>query len=111
VLRDRIPDKASSLIEMVAENLVLARVMNASEPDESSVRECTAITGYRPDARILAAAIETACEVIVTRDKTHLLGNPNIGAPRTDIVVMDVVEALDWCREQVSIRSRGRSRQ
>jgi predicted nucleic acid-binding protein len=109
VLRDRVPNRAPALIALIAENFVLARATNAAEPNEDTVRECMALTGYRPDARILAAAIETACEILVTGDRKHLLGNPNIGPPKTSIVAMDISEALEWCRTQVSICSRNRS--
>jgi len=108
VLRDRVPDRAPTLIAYIAENLVLAHAIHASEPNEESVRECLRLISYRPDAKIVASAIETACEVLVTLDTEHLLNNPKIGPPNTELVVMGVSEALRWCQEQVSVRSRYR---
>jgi predicted nucleic acid-binding protein len=108
VLRDRVPELAAELMTDLAENLVLARVTTATEPNHETVLDCLKLTNYRPDAKIVAAAIETACEVLVTNDTTHLLGNPDLGPPKTKLVVMSPREALDWCRDQVSTRSRNR---
>jgi predicted nucleic acid-binding protein len=106
VLRNRLPDRAPAAVGMIAENLVLARAAIAGFPSEDTIGDCLRITGYRPDAKILAAALETACEVLVTTDADHLLGNPKIGPPAMTPVVMDIQEALDWCRKQISVRSR-----
>ena len=111
VLRDRAPDRAPKLIAMIAENLILAGVIHAAEPNEETVDTCLNLTSYRPDAKVIAAAIETACEVFVTTDAEHLLRNPKIGSPKTRVVVMDVQEALVWCQDQISTRSRYRTRE
>ena len=66
------------------------------EPSEDTIRRCEALTGYRPDARILAAAIECAADVLVTFDATHLLGNPKIKPPEVSVMVMNAQECLDW---------------
>lgn len=106
VLRDLVPDRAVRLVAVIAENLVLARIIDAAEPSESSVMECLKLTSYRPDAKILAAASETACGVLVTMDRQHLLGNASIRPPSINLVVMGVREALECCKDQVSVRSR-----
>lgn len=91
---------------VLAETLVLANVSTTSEPNESTVRECVGLTNYLPDAKVLAAAIERDCEVLVTYDKEHLLQNPKIGPPNTRLVVMSGGEALDWALDQVKTRAR-----
>jgi len=106
VLRSIVPDRAPLLIALLAENLVTSRAINAAEPHEDTVSECLKLTNYRPDARLVAAASETACEVLVSLDRQHLLDNLSIRPPAIKLVVMDVREALDWCKDQVSLRSR-----
>ena len=44
------------------------------------------MTGYRPDARVPAAAIECAADVLVTFDSTHFLGNPSIKPPEVAVM-------------------------
>lgn len=111
VLRSLAAERFDTLKVQLAENLVIANVGMISSPAEQSVKECLALTGYRPDAEALASAMERDCEAFVTYDKRHLLGNPNIGPPRTRIVVMSGGEALDWAIDQVSVRSRLRMEQ
>jgi predicted nucleic acid-binding protein len=108
VLRHRLPDDAKEMMAEVAENLVMAHATTAAQPNADTIEECFKLTGYRPDAKIVAAALETACEVLVTNDTTHLLGNPKIGPPAMKLVVMSPAEALRWCKDQVSTRSRYR---
>lgn len=48
----------------------------------ATVSFCMAMTGYRPDARVLACAIECDADIFVTTDKQHFLGNPLIGPRR-----------------------------
>jgi len=90
----------------LAENMVRANVGTTSDPNTETVRECVHITAYLPDAKVLAAAIEQDCEVLVAYDKQHLLKNPKIGPPNTRLVVMSGGEALEWAIDQVSTRSR-----
>jgi predicted nucleic acid-binding protein len=91
---------------ILAESLVLANVAVAADPHTSTVQTCAQITTYLPDGRVLAAAIEQDCEVLVAYDKEHLLKNPKIGPPNTRLVVMSGGEALEWAIDQISTRSR-----
>ena len=70
-----------ALLPKVAEIIDKGRMAITSEPNEDTIVLCKALTGYRPDARILAAAIECAADVLVTFDSTRLLGNPQHQAP------------------------------
>ena len=90
----------------LAENLVRANAGTTSDPSTETVQACVRITEYLPDAKVLAAAIEQDCEVLVAYDKKHLLKNPKIGPPNTRLVVMSGGEALEWAVDQVSTRSR-----
>ncbi|MBV9850615.1 MAG: type II toxin-antitoxin system VapC family toxin [Armatimonadetes bacterium] len=96
---------------ILAENLVLANIATTADPSEETIQMCIGITNYLPDARVLAAAIERDCEVLVAYDKQHLLKNPKIGPPNTRLVVMSGGEALDWAVDQVTTRARLRQEQ
>ena len=61
---------------LLAENPAMANIAIAPPPSEVMVLQCLDLTHYRPDARVLAAAIERDFEVLVTYDKTHLLKIP-----------------------------------
>ena len=89
-----------ALLPRVAEIIAQGRMATTSEPSEVTIDRCAALTGYRPDARILAAAIECAADVLVTFDKTHLLGNPSIKPPEVSVMVMNAQDCLEWCFAQ-----------
>lgn len=111
VLRDLLGQDYDTVKLLLAENLALANVAVTPPPNDATIRGCVEITKYLPDARVLAAAIERGCEVFVTYDRQHLLGNPDIGPPHTRLVVMTGGEAFDWAVEQVKVRSRLRLEQ
>lgn len=73
----------------------------AALPTPETVNACMAMTAYRPDARVLACAIECDADVFVTSDKQHFLGNPLIGPPVTRCRVMTPHEALEWVQEEL----------
>ena len=106
VLRGLAGEQYPEFQVLLAENLVLANVVTTSDPASATIQRCTRITRYAPDAKVLAAAIDDDCEVLVAYDKEHLLHNPAIGPPNTRLVVMSGREALDWALDQVSTRSR-----
>lgn len=106
VLKRLTGDDYPAFRAVLAETLVLANIATTAPPDEATIHMCVGLTNYRPDANVLAAAIERDCEVLVTYDKTHLLKNPKIGPPNTRLVVMSGGEALDWAVDQVRTRSR-----
>ncbi|MEO7717941.1 MAG: PIN domain-containing protein [Capsulimonas sp.] len=95
------PEHAHTLKFDLAQILEWSKAGVASDPSETTVAECHRLTKYRPDARVLAAAIETDCDVLVSSDKKHLLDNPDIGPPNTKLVVMSVSEALDWLQDRL----------
>jgi predicted nucleic acid-binding protein len=111
VLQELLGDEAERVKVLLAENLAMGNVAITPPPSESTVSQCLSITNYRPDARVLAAAMERDCEVFVTYDKKHLLRNPLIGPPNTRIVVMTGGEAKAWAIDQISVRSRLRAEQ
>lgn len=73
----------------------------AAQPAPETVNACMEMTAYRPDARVLACAIECDADVFVTTDKQHFLGNPLIGPPATRCRVMTPHEALEWVQEEL----------
>jgi hypothetical protein len=58
------------------------------------VNYCEQLTGYRSDARILAAAEECLADILVTHDRKHFVGNPLISPPDTHSRVKTAQEAL-----------------
>ena len=96
---------------LLAENLAMANIAITPPPSEVMVLQCLDLTHYRPDARVLAAAMERDCEVFVTYDKAHLLRNPLIGPPNTHLIVMTGGEAKAWAIDQISVRSRLKAEQ
>lgn len=89
-----------ALLPKVAEIMAKGRMAITSEPNEDTIVMCEALTGYRPDARILAAAIECAADVLVSYDTAHLLGNPQIKPPEVSVMVMNAKDCLEWCFAQ-----------
>lgn len=90
----------AALLPKLAEIIDKGRMAITSEPSAITIARCEALTGYRPDARILAAAVECAADVLITFDKTHLLGNPKIKPPAVSVLVMNAQDCLDWCFAQ-----------
>lgn len=74
-----------------------ANFATTPEPAEETVQYCLELTGYRSDARILAAAEECAADILVTHDKQHFLGNPLVSPPETHCLAMTADEAMVWC--------------
>lgn len=52
-----------------------------ADPNAETVAWCEELTGYLPDARIVAAAHESNSEFLLTYDRQHLLENPLLGPP------------------------------
>jgi len=75
------------------------RVVPNPSPDQ--IATYSNVINYRPDAAVLAAAVATGADYLVTLDRRHFLNNPrlmkapplHIGAPG---------DFLDWFRQQVS---------
>jgi predicted nucleic acid-binding protein len=106
VLPRLISDRLQEFQAILAESLVLSNIATTADPDTATIQACTRLAMYLPDAKVLAAAIEQDCEVLVAYDKQHMLKNPKIGPPNTRLVVMSGGEALEWAIDQVSTRSR-----
>ncbi len=88
------------MLPKAAEIIDKGRMAITPEPSEETISRCEALTGYRPDARILAAAVECAADALVTFDAAHLLGNPKIKPPEASVMVMNAQECLEWCFAQ-----------
>lgn len=100
-VRARKPD----ILPKIAQIIDRAGAAITAEPAEETIAFCEQLTGYRPDARILAAAMECAADVLVTYDSTHLLGNSKIAPPDTSILVQNPKDCLEWCYHQWLSRS------
>jgi predicted nucleic acid-binding protein len=102
VLRDAeyvVRSRKPQLLATIRELFVRANLKTVPDASKAEIDRCFELTGYRPDARILASAISSGADVLVTHDKTHFLGNPLIGPPETSLRVVTPVEAVDICRK------------
>jgi predicted nucleic acid-binding protein len=91
IIRRRDPQ----LLPLVAVMIDAANIATTLDPGERTIDDCLELTGYRPDARVLAAAVECDADLFVTFDTVHFLQNPLIGPPRTRLRVMKPYEALE----------------
>lgn len=101
VLKRLDPGRTDENKTILANMLDRSGVGVAAHPSDSMVASCLTFTRYKPDAVILAAAVEVGCEVFVTYDRQHLLDNPEIGPPNARLVVVEVREALDWLQDRL----------
>lgn len=76
-----------------------AGITVTGDPLRSTVHMCQGMTGYLPDARVLAAAVECDADLFVTTDKEHFIGNPLIGPPEVKAKVKTPSEALEWLNQ------------
>jgi predicted nucleic acid-binding protein len=94
--------RGDDLVGLLAVALHEANFATTLLPNQEMVDYCEQLTGYRSDARILAAAEEYLADVLVTHDKTHFLGNPLLSPPDTHCRVKTAQETLDWLLERMT---------
>nr|WP_309689834.1 PIN domain-containing protein [Armatimonas sp.] len=97
LLRKRNPSALARFVVL----LDAADVATVPDPSPETVERCVELTGYLPDARVLAAAVECDADLFVTHDTEHFLQNPLIGPPDTRLRVKDSRQALTWCRAKL----------
>jgi len=90
-----------ALLPLLALLLDQSNVKIVSDAPQEMIEQCLEMTGYLPDARVLAAAVECGADVFATYDTEHFLQNPLIGPPRTRLCVMNAHQAVDWCLAQL----------
>lgn len=78
-----------------------ANIATTLDPNQDTIERCIEMTGYEPDARVLAAAIECDADLFLTQDTEHFLQNPLIGPPDTRLRVMTLHQGLEWCRDRL----------
>ncbi len=109
VLRDTeylIRRRNSSLLPLLALLLDQANVQIVSNGSREMVEQCMDMTGYLPDARVLAAAVDCGADIFATYDTEHFLQNPLIGPPRTHLRVMNAHQTVEWCLAQLLLTSQ-----
>jgi predicted nucleic acid-binding protein len=89
------------LLSLLAIVLADANFATTPAPANSTVDHCMRLTGYRNDAKIVAAAEECLADILVTWDRQHFLDNPLISPPDTHCRAKSPVAALDWCRHRL----------
>ena len=74
------------------------KIVSNLSPDE--VRACLYMIADPEDAPILAAAMKTRADYLVTHNRKHFLDDPNV-AGRSGLRIGTPGDALAWLREQV----------
>jgi predicted nucleic acid-binding protein len=97
VLRRINPERVRQLAVILHE----ANIATTFDPDPETVERCIEMTGYEPDARVLAAAIECDADLFLTQDTKHFLQNPLIGPPDTRLRVVTLYQGMEWTRERL----------
>ena len=92
----------AEMTALLAEVLRETNFATTSLPNSETIDYCEQLTGYRNDAKILAAAEECLADVLVTHDKQHFIGNPLISPPDTHCRVKTARETLEWCLLKLS---------
>jgi len=104
VLRDAeylIRRRNPALLPLLALLLDQCNVKVVSDASQEMIEQCLEMTGYLPDARVLAAAVECGADIFATYDTEHFLQNPLIGPPRTRLRVMNANQTVEWCLAQI----------
>jgi len=99
VLRDTeylIRKRKPALLAIFALLLDQSHVEVVADASQKLVELCLEMTGYLPDARVLAAAVECDADVFATYDTEHFLQNPLIGPPRTRLRVLNAPQTVAW---------------
>jgi hypothetical protein len=90
------------LVALLAVALHEANFATTPSPAKETVDYCQGLTGYRNDARILAAAEECLADILVTHDRSHFLGNPLFSPPETRCRAKTAAETLTWLLERLA---------
>jgi predicted nucleic acid-binding protein len=97
VLRKIDPTQLNEL----AVGIHMANIATTLDPHSETVARCMEMTGYRPDARVLATAIECDADLFITYDSEHFLRNPLIGPPDTKLRVVTPHQAFEWVQNHL----------
>lgn len=100
VLRDTeylVRKRKPALLAVLALLMDQSNIEIVSDASREMIERCLEMTGYLPDARVLAAAVECGADVFTTYDTEHFLQNPLIGPPRTRLRVLNAPQTVAWC--------------
>jgi predicted nucleic acid-binding protein len=96
VLRRKAPDSRVRFALL----LDCARVTVGPEPAEEALKLAGSVTGYAPDAQVLAEALMVGVDYFVTLDREHFIGNPRGG--RLPFPIGTPGDFLAWLRERLA---------
>jgi hypothetical protein len=100
-IEDALREKAPHMLGALALLLDRGRVHVVSAADAEQIDAAELLTGYRPDASVLAAAHSAQPSYFVTLDRKHFLDNPTIRASVT-FPVGTPGDFLAWYRQQLA---------
>jgi predicted nucleic acid-binding protein len=92
--------KASEALGQMALLMHESRIEVVPGPSSETVARCVDLTGYEPDAEVLAAAWDAGVDYFVTLDKAHFLDNQPVrdAAP---FMVGTPGDCVAWIRERL----------
>ena len=88
--------KAPHLIGLFAQLCVEANVETGQEPDRAGLEHARSLIDYEPDAVVLAQALAANPDWLVSHDKEHFLGNPNLSG--LSFKVGSPGDVISWLR-------------
>jgi hypothetical protein len=97
--------KAAELLPDFALLIHRARVRIHTDYDQSNVLRYATHTNHLAEARIVAAAVSSRSEYLVTHDRAHLLGNPVL-QNATGIPIGTLGDCLAWVAQRLGQSSR-----
>ncbi len=103
VLRRIRPERVAQLALILHQ----ANIATTLDPNQETIERCIEMTGYEPDARVLAAAVECDADLFLTQDTEHFLQNPLIGPPDTRLRVVTLYQALEWVQARLNAMTQG----
>ena len=93
--------KAPELLGLLAQLLDEAGIEISNEPTSQQIEQANSLIGYAPDANVLAQAISVKPEWLVSHDKEHFVGNPELNDLPFKIGTPG--DVIAWLREHLSL--------
>lgn len=91
--------KAPELLPLLATLLLQAQVQVGPRPGAEHDQRAAAVVDYEPDRQVIAEALATSVDYLVTHDQVHLLRNPRVAA--LPYLVGTPGDCLDWLRQRL----------
>ncbi|NSW52148.1 MAG: putative toxin-antitoxin system toxin component, PIN family [Anaerolineae bacterium] len=91
--------KVPAVLPFVREMILQARIRIRRDPEFSEVKACLGWIAHANDAPILAAAVQSRTDFLVTLNTRHFIDDPEVSR-RSGLRIGTPGDALGWIREQ-----------